>query len=165
MKDLKILEGKKLLIVDDEPDILKTLMELLDMCLIDTARTFENAEELIDKNPYDLAIFDIMGVRGYDLLEIAVQKKIPAVMFTAHALSSNDFAKSIEYGAKMYLPKEEMTDIASYLADFLKDQYEGKSHSNWFSRLKSFFERQFGIEWVKDHQEIVNKYDWLYPDD
>ena len=67
MKDLKILEGKKLLIVDDEPDILKTLRDLLDMCLMDTARTFEDAEALIDKNPYDLAIFDIMG--GRELLE------------------------------------------------------------------------------------------------
>ncbi|NIV98732.1 response regulator receiver protein, partial [Candidatus Saccharibacteria bacterium] len=32
-----ILKGKKILVVDDEPDILETLEELLDECDIETA--------------------------------------------------------------------------------------------------------------------------------
>ena len=32
MANNSILEGKKVLIVDDEPDVLKTLEEILDMC-------------------------------------------------------------------------------------------------------------------------------------
>ena len=43
--DQKILEGKRILIVDDEPDVLETLLELLDMCNIDTAPDFETAEK------------------------------------------------------------------------------------------------------------------------
>jgi response regulator RpfG family c-di-GMP phosphodiesterase len=42
----KTLKGKKILIVDDEPDVLEALSELLDMCEIDYARNFETAEKL-----------------------------------------------------------------------------------------------------------------------
>ena len=42
MDNLKILENKKILIVDDEPDVLETLADLLDMCRIDTALDFES---------------------------------------------------------------------------------------------------------------------------
>ena len=90
MNDLAILTGKKILIVDDEPDVLDTLIEILDMCLVDAAPDFETAKKFLNKNMYDVAIFDIMGVQGYDLLEISVQKDIPALMFTAHALNADD---------------------------------------------------------------------------
>ena len=166
MEDLNILKGKKVLIVDDEPDVLETLKDLLDMCIIDFARYFEDAKELLNRNTYDVAIFDIMGVKGYDLLEIANQKGIPAVMFTAHALSPDDLVKSIKGGAKAYIPKEKMAEIATYLADLLKDHQEGKKHRKWFSRLKSFFKKQFGIDWIEQHKDFLEKYDaWMYLDD
>ena len=41
MGDDDILEGKRVLIVDDEPDVLDTLAELLSMCLVDKAPSFE----------------------------------------------------------------------------------------------------------------------------
>jgi len=96
MIDGGILKDKKILIVDDEPDILETLMELLDMCLIDSAPDFETAKKFLSKNTYDAAILDIMGVRGYDLLQITTQKEIPALMLTAHALSPEHLIKSIK---------------------------------------------------------------------
>ena len=34
MKDSNLLEGKKILIVDDEPDVLETLEDLLSMCVV-----------------------------------------------------------------------------------------------------------------------------------
>jgi len=71
MNTQKILKGTRILIVDDEEDILDTLTELLDMCKVDRASTFEHAKELLENNIYHVAILDIMGVRGYELLEIA----------------------------------------------------------------------------------------------
>ena len=47
MKERDLLEGKKVLIVDDEPDILETLEELLDMCEISKATNFHEAKELL----------------------------------------------------------------------------------------------------------------------
>ena len=151
MNDSAFLTGKRILIVDDEPDVLETLSELLDMCDLDTAPDFEVAAGLLNENAYDLAIFDIMGVSGYDLLELANQKGIPAIMFTAHALNPDDFFKSIEGGAIAYIPKEKMSEIVFFTADLLRAHQEGThKHGNWFGRLKSFFDKQFGPEW-KDH--------------
>jgi DNA-binding NtrC family response regulator len=159
MEDLKILEGKRILIVDDEPDVRETLLDLLDMCNIDAAPDFETAKKFLNKNSYDIAIFDIMGVRGYDLLEIANKRGISALMFTAHALNPEAFVKSMKGGAKAYIPKEKMSEIASYVADLLKAQAEGiERPRNWFDRLESFFEKQFGFDWVDKYTEVHKKY-------
>ena len=122
---------------------------------------FEDAKELLNKNSYDVAILDIMGVKGYDLLEIANQKGIPALMFTAHALSPDDFVKSIRGGAKAYIPKEKMADIATYLADLVKDHQKGKKSISWFKKLSTFFDKRFGYEWKENRQEFWGKYLWL----
>ena len=67
-----ILNHKALLLVDDEPDILEVLKEeiLFDApnCTLDTATTYEKAIEHLTTWTYDLAILDIMGVQGFDLL-------------------------------------------------------------------------------------------------
>ena len=43
----QVLVGKKILIVDDEPDILDSLSEFLDMCTVDKATDFESAKHLL----------------------------------------------------------------------------------------------------------------------
>ena len=159
----ELLAGKKILIVDDEPDILETLKEILDMCLVDTAPDFETGRKFLDKNPYDAAILDIMGVRGYDLLEIAHKKNIPSLMLTAHALSPDSLVKSIKGGAYSYVPKEKISDITFYLSEILKDHEKGiRKHGQWFVRLKPFFDRKFGAGWKEEHKEFWKEFDELY---
>ena len=55
MADPKILEGKKVLIVDDEPDVLEALEEALHKCDIDTSTEYETAKELLESKNYDIA--------------------------------------------------------------------------------------------------------------
>jgi len=86
-KEESVLEGKKVLIADDEPDVLETLEELLSMCEVVKASTFEEAEKQLESRYFDFAILDIMGIDGYKLLEIAAGKNITVVMLTAHALT------------------------------------------------------------------------------
>jgi DNA-binding NtrC family response regulator len=117
MSDTNLLEGKKILIVDDEPDILAVLEDLLDMCELVKASSFEEAKTYLETQSFDIAVLDIMGVDGYGLLEIAKQKKIPALMLTAHAFTPDNRVKSIKEGAASYIPKEEITGIAEYLVD------------------------------------------------
>jgi DNA-binding response OmpR family regulator len=160
VNDVEFLTGKRILIVDDEPDVLETLSELLDMCELDTALNFKDAARLLDENLYDMAVLDIMGVRGYDLLELANQKGIPAIMFTAHALNPDDFFKSIEGGAKAYIPKEKMSEIVLFTADLLRAHQEGThKHGRWFGRLKSFFDKQFGPEWKEHYKHFWEKFE------
>ena len=153
------LEGKNILIVDDEPDVLETLTELLSMCRVVEASTFEEAEKLLETEHFDLAVLDIMGVDGYRLLEIAVKKKVIPVMLTAHALSVKDTVKSFKKGAASYVPKEEMTNIAVYLNDILEAREKGKNAmERWFERLSSFYDKKFGPDWQKDDKEFWEKF-------
>ena len=69
-----ILANKRILAVDDEPDVLDALEEQLEDypgLLFDKATDYETAYHLLRSWTYDLVILDIMGVRGFDLLEIA----------------------------------------------------------------------------------------------
>jgi DNA-binding response OmpR family regulator len=157
------LEGKKILIVDDEADVLETLSELLSMCDVVTAQTFEEAKKKLETEYFDIAILDIMGVNGYKLLEIANEKKIIGVMLTANALSVEDTVKSFKQGAASYVPKEKMEDIETFLTDILEAQQKGKSFMwRWLERLDSYYEKKFGSDWKKDNKEFWEKFGyWL----
>lgn len=159
-----VLEGKRILIVDDEPDVLETLSEILDMCLIDTAPNFETAQKFLKKNTYDLAILDIMGVRGYDLLELAKEKKIPALMLTAHAVSPDNLVRSIKSGAESYVPKDKISDIVIYIRDILEaSQKSGAAKgAKWFERLEPYFDQRFGEGWKQQDKEFWEVFDRKY---
>ena len=160
MSDTNLLEGKKILIVDDEPDVLDVLEEMLDMCEVVKASSYDEAKKLLESDDFDMAILDIMGVDGYKLLHIAKQRKITAVMLTAHALSPDNLVKSIKEGADTYLPKEEMKNIKTFLIDILKSQEKGESTwEPWDRRLSSsYFERKWGGDWKDQDREFWKKY-------
>lgn len=154
-----LIEGKKVLIVDDEPDVLETLSELLEMCHITEASSFEEAKELLETQFFDMAILDIMGVSGYELLEIAASKKVTAVMLTAYALTPGDVVKSHKGGAAYYIPKEEMVNITTFLNDILEAEEKGEdTWGGWFSRMASFCEKKFGSDWKSSDKEFWEKF-------
>ena len=156
MEPKQFISGKIILIVDDEPDVLDTLSALLDICRIDTATTFEEGKRLLENNLYDVTILDIMGVRGFELLEIAKKRDIPALMLTAHALSEESLKKSAENGASYYAPKDQINKIDVFLADVLEARQKNKSA--WikvFERLGGFFDKKFGgPDWREKEQEF-----------
>jgi DNA-binding response OmpR family regulator len=160
MTDTDLLKGKHILIVDDEEDILESLTDLLEMCRVDRAPDFETAAKLLAENKYDAAIFDIMGVDGYQLLEIARLKNLPALMLTAHAMTPENLVKSIKGGADVYVPKDRMVDIDAFLVDLLKARQNGnRKDRSWFSRLKPFFDSRFGEGWQRKDQEFWREFD------
>ena len=152
------LKGKKILIVDDEVDVLETLGDLLDMCVIDYTRNFDTAEKYLKKNSYDAAIFDIMGVDGYKLLKMAKERNLPALMLTAHALSPANLLKSIKQGAFAYVPKDEMPDIDVYLSDIIRAKLKDDRKSLiWFRKLKTTFDENFGPDWLTQYKKDFKK--------
>jgi DNA-binding response OmpR family regulator len=141
------------LAVDDEPDVLATLAELLEMSLVVTKTNYDDAVVYLKHNNPDLAILDIMGVNGFELLKLCVEKKIDAVMLTAHAFSIESLKKSLELGARAYLPKEKMADIVSFLEDVVTKEH----NENWqrlFDRLGELLNATFGSNWNKELIEI-----------
>jgi DNA-binding NtrC family response regulator len=135
-----ILNGKRILMVDDEPDVLKVLEEEIHAacpdCAIDKATTYESAAQLLSSNEYDVVILDIMGVRGFDLLDIAVKRDFLVAMLTAHALTPEALKKSYDMRARAFLPKEKMGEIVPFLEDILKYDFE-----NGWKRLRQKLER------------------------
>ena len=159
MKPEKIIAGKYVLIVDDEQDVLGTLVDILDICKLDTASSFSEAKKLLKENPYDIAVLDIMGVDGYELLKIANSQNIPAVMLTAHALSSDNLKRSAEEGAAYYAPKDKIKDIAFFLADVFQAINEGRSPwARMIDRLGRFYDKRFhGTAWREQEKAFLNK--------
>jgi CheY-like chemotaxis protein len=149
-----ILTGKKILAVDDEPDVLTVLEEEIKEtclnCVIDKASSYETAVEKLKSQTYDVVILDIMGVRGFDLLELAVKMKFRVAMLTAHALSPEALKKSIELGARAYLPKEKLGEIVPFLEDVLTFDYI-PGWKRLYEKLKGFFDQKFETGWEKRH--------------
>ena len=147
-----ILSGKKILAVDDEPDVLTVLEEEImgacPDCKFDKATTYEKAAELIKSNSYDVVILDIMGVRGFDLLALSVGRNFRVAMLTAHALTPEALKRSFDMKARAYLPKEKLGEIVPFLEDVLKYDYlPGWKHL--FEKLKGFFDTKFESDWEK----------------
>ena len=155
----KLLEGKRVLIVDDEPDVLETLTQLLSMCDVKKASTFEGAKELLEKEEFDIAVLDIMGVDGYKLLEISRKRNLIAVMLTAHALSPANIVRSFKGGAASYLPKDEMANIADFLEEVLEAKEKGKHFWwKWLDRWGAYYEKKFGPDWQKEDKDFWEKF-------
>ena len=147
-----ILDGKRILAVDDEPDVLKILEEEISAtcpnCKLDKATAYETAAKMLESTDYDVVILDIMGVRGFDLLDVAVTKNFRVAMLTAHALSPEALKKSVELGARAYLPKEKLGEIVPFLEDVLAYEYV----PGWkclYEKLKGFFDSKFESDWEK----------------
>ncbi|MFH1479740.1 MAG: response regulator [Pseudomonadota bacterium] len=155
----KIIEGKRVLIVDDEVDVLDSLIDLLSSCKIDTATSFEDGKRMLESNDYDVAILDIMGVKGFELLKIANSRSIPALMLTAHALSEENLKKSAETGACYYAPKDEMSKIELFVADVIEAKEKNKNPwVKWFERLGSFYDNKFnGPDWREKEKAFWKK--------
>lgn len=156
----RLLKGKQILAVDDEPEVLDTIEEeLLDHgALPDRASSYEEAIQKISSLTYDLLILDIMGVRGFELLEHAVARKIPVVMLTGHELSPGSLKRSIELGARAYLPKDQLGRLAPFLEDALFLSY----HSAWKSalaRLDGSLGIHLGSNWLKSEREFWEQFE------
>jgi DNA-binding NtrC family response regulator len=145
-----VLDGRQILVVDDEPDILAVLEEEIlhgcARCTVEKATNYEQAHDLLKKNDYDVVVLDIMGVRGFDLLEEAVKRKMRVAMLTAHALSPEAMKKSHDFGASAYLPKDKLGEIVPFLEDVL--QYEHKAAwRRLLEKLENFYDERFERDW------------------
>lgn len=141
-----VLKDKVILVVDDETDILETVEEELDMCLLHKAQDYDTALQYLQSYTYDIVILDIMGVDGFELLKDSVNRGFPTIMLTAHALTPDALKKSIKLGAVFFLPKDKLFE----LKDFLEIGVLKKGKSSWsylFDKFGKYFNRRFGPDW------------------
>jgi DNA-binding response OmpR family regulator len=158
-----LLKGKHILAVDDEEDILESIIDILDESIIDSARDYESASKKIKAGKNDLVILDIMGVNGLQLLEESVDRGIPTVMLTAHAVNPETLMESIHKGAISYLPKEKLSELDDLLNAILGAF--NRNEPPWkllFERLGDYFEKRFGPGWQEKDREFWSEFSRTY---
>jgi len=153
-----ILNGKRVLAVDDEPDILEVLEEEIlgysPSCIFEKATTYQEAAKKLESQNYDAVVLDIMGVRGFDLLDQAVKLKFPVAMLTAHSLDPQSLKRSIEMGASAYLPKEKLGEIVPFLEDILEASDGSSAWGRFMNKLEGYFAGRWGEYWKKPEEKF-----------
>jgi DNA-binding response OmpR family regulator len=100
----------KLLIVDDEPDLLDQLVKMLtgQRYDVDTAADGDAALDKLFENPYDLVVLDIMLPKTDGLTVLKEMRaagiRTPVLMLTAKG-AVEDKVMGLDYGADDYLAK------------------------------------------------------------
>jgi CheY-like chemotaxis protein len=151
-----ILRDRKILVVDDMPDMLDTVEDLLDMCVVHKAKDHETALKLIEMNKYDIVVLDIIGVDGFSILKKTVRMGIPSVMLTSNDLTKEALKKAAKLGASAFLPKEKVSDLEIFLSDIIKNN--GKPiWEKLFERMSKYFEKELGWS-PTDERELVEKF-------
>ncbi len=157
MSDKSALTDKVILVVDDEPDVLETVADLLSMSIVHKAPDFETARQYLLSYTYDVVILDIMGVNGFELLKISTKREFPTVMLTAHAVTPEAVKKSIQLGAVSFLPKEKLAD----LKEFIEHVVLHAGRPMWikvFEELGAYFNKRFGPDW-KEKDRFLSEFE------
>ena len=119
---------KKILIVDDEPNIVMSLEYIFkkENCNVFIARDGQEAIDTIEKEAIDLIILDIMmpNVDGYQVLKyIKSNKDLSSmkVIFLSAKNKQSDIEKGLSLGADKYLTKPFSTKkLVSDVKELLK---------------------------------------------
>jgi CheY-like chemotaxis protein len=153
-----ILNGMRILAVDDEPDVLAVLedeiLEAAPKCQFEKAISYQEASKKIESQNFDMVILDIMGVRGFDLLDQAVKRNFQVAMLTAHSLNPESLKRSIEMKARAYLPKEKMGEIVPFLEDIVKESDHLFGWGHLMNELEGYFESRWGEYWQKAEENF-----------
>jgi len=123
----RILQGVKVLVVDDEPDTLELLRMVLELCgaLVVTANSAAQALERLEKTDPDVLLSDIgmAGKDGFDLIREVRSLppdrggRVPAVALTAYT-RAEDRTTTLAAGFDMHIPKPvQPADVVAAVAN------------------------------------------------
>lgn len=132
---MDIVNTKRILLVDDEPNILELYSEVLTDAgfSIDTAGNGHEALKKAEEGNYDLILLDIMMNEGPDGLEcLKIIKsdpkkyKKPIIVMLTNLALTNNVKEAFDYGAEGYLIK--LTLSNDQLVKKVKGFLHGFSH-------------------------------------
>ncbi|MGA1979389.1 MAG: response regulator [Sedimentisphaerales bacterium] len=122
----------RVLVVDDEADIVSTVQYRLEFCefeVITAADGKEGLEKAANEKP-DIILLDISMpvMNGYEMLERLKNspelKDIPVIMFTAFS-DAKDVAKAVEIGVADYVTKPfDFTDLVGKITKVLGNKIQ-----------------------------------------
>ena len=157
-----LLDGKTILAVDDEPDVLDILEEeILEAgpnCKVEKVTSYYEAVQRLTARTYDIVILDIMGVRGFELLDLSTKRNLTVAMLTAHALHPEALKRSIEKKARAYLPKDKLGEIVPFLECVLEEEYL-PGWGRLMKRLEDYFTFRWGRSWKRSEEKFWKEFD------
>ncbi len=142
------LKDKNVLVVDDEPDVLESVADILESSNVHKATDYVSALDFLNRETYDIVVLDIMGVNGFELLKVSVERGFPTVILTAHALTSDALVKSTELGAAGFIPKEKIIRLKEFLEVVLQEGEEA-AWEEISEQFEPLFNKIFGLDWKK----------------
>ena len=160
-----VLDGKRILAVDDEPDVLEVLKEEI----------MSAAPEVPFRDGHHLRAGDrSCWRRGHTTFSSSISwvfaaltscrappvrdYPIPTVMLTAHAFSPDALKKSIELGARAYLPKERLGAMVPFLEDVLTYEY-GPVWKRLLKEVEGVFSKEWGPYWRKPNDAFWKEFE------
>lgn len=157
MPTYEFLRNKLVLAVNEEKDILEIIEEELSFeaanVTLHAATTFDHAQQYLISYTYDLALLDVMGVGGFDLLQVAQNAGIPAVVLTAHMFTPETLIKSIELGARGYLPLDQLGSLIPFLEDIFKLSCQ-RAWAKALDQVWTIFHKKLGSDWGTTQEEF-----------
>ena len=149
----------RLLIVDDDLNILKVLKMRLESegYQVETASQMEAVKDLVAKNEYDLAVFDLKlsGGNGIDLMKNIhdVDPNLSVIILTAYG-TIESAVEAMKEGAYIYLTKP--FDYRELLLQ-VKNGIEKSNLSREVKRLRSIVRQNHTIQNIVGQSEIMKK--------
>ncbi|KAG8365569.1 hypothetical protein BUALT_Bualt18G0119100 [Buddleja alternifolia] len=152
--------GMKVLVVDDNPQILETQLCECQYHVISTSSTITTMDILLEnKNNFDLAIInvDMPNVDGFTLLQyVGLQMDLPVIMLSSHS-DKELIMKGITHGACDYLIKpvriEELNKIWQHVARRKKLNFNKRKTSEKSDGEAEALQEELNV----DHNNKPNK--------
>jgi len=113
------LNSKRILAVDDDPDLLDVLEEEIlaahpDL-KVEKAVTFSQAIEKMIWVNYDAVILDITSSYGFKLLQLAQSRHLHVGLLTTYPVLPGHPRLSTQMAARAFLSKDRLGDVVSFL--------------------------------------------------
>jgi len=154
----QINSGSKILILDDDPDVLSSLRDLLSLedrnYYVETASNIPELQAILEYFTPDLALIDIkvQGRDGLDLLPVLKIRfpDIVCIVITGH--KDAEFAvKALRHGADNYLykPLDSLKLLLTIEQSLSKQRYD-RAQDEIDQRLRAIFDKVFHLIFVLD---------------
>jgi len=121
------LRSKRILAIDDDPDLLEVLEEEIlaahpDL-KVEKAVTFPQAVEKMIWVNYDAVILDITSGYGFELLQLAQSRHLHVGLLTTYPVLPGHPRLPAQMAARAFLSKDKLEDVVSFLDKIM----EGKT--------------------------------------
>jgi DNA-binding NarL/FixJ family response regulator len=163
MKDNGLRENKRLLLIDDDPNLILLVKDYLEFrgYEVITAENGREALEILNQDVPDMIICDVMmpEMDGYALVEHVRQDSrtswIPVLFLSAKG-QSQDRVKGLNTGADVYMVKPfEPEELVAQVESSLKQANRLIQHSNSGSEAEPRIQVPFDVELTPTELKVV----------